>query len=88
MSYRDYDLGEISSSSSGLDSFLGDKSSTSLPKTARVKVASLDQLEGFVRTASDTLIHKSDKDLWSLQKDANGDYYIERLFDGDAPLKG
>jgi len=32
------------------------------------------------------LIHKSTKDLWELKKDANGEYYIEELFDGPDPL--
>jgi hypothetical protein len=52
------------------------------------KIASLGQLNGFVRIASDTLINKSKKDLWALKK--NGDsYVIERLFqDGGLPLKG
>lgn len=57
--------------------------------TGRTKVASLDQLNGFIRTAEDQLIHKSDRDLWSLRKDAQGDFYVERMFDETgAPLKG
>lgn len=55
----------------------------------RMRVASLEQLNGFIRTAEDTLVHKSDRDLWSLGKDANGDFYVERMFDdAGAPLKG
>lgn len=55
----------------------------------RMRVASLEQLSGFIRTAEDTLVHKSDRDLWSLGKDANGDFYVERMFDdAGAPLKG
>lgn len=53
------------------------------------RVASLSQLEGFVRVAEDQLVHKSDKDLWSLQKGADGEFYIQRMFDdAGGPLKG
>ena len=60
------------------------------PKTAgRRKVASLEHLNGFIRTAEDTLVHKSDRDLWALRKDGAGEFYIERMFDEQgAPLKG
>lgn len=97
---NDFDLGNMQVTNGGLDSFLGDNSElvtppTAMPKQAarpragRVKVASLSQLSGFVRTAEDTLIHKSDRDLWALQKDAKGEFYIERMFDAQgAPLKG
>lgn len=54
----------------------------------RVKVGSLDQLDGFVRVASDTLINKATNDLWALRKDGDN-FYIERLFeDNGQPLKG
>lgn len=57
--------------------------------SSRKKVASLEQLEGFVRTASDTLVHKSNQDLWSLQKDEGGSFFIERKFDSSGgPVKG
>lgn len=60
-----------------------------LPKGSRVRVASVQQLDGFVRLSAETLIHKSDRDLWSLRKEADGQYYIERLFDDNGePLKG
>lgn len=99
---NDFDLGNIQVTNGGLDSFLGDNSemvtpNAAIPKQAavaparagRVKVASLAQLSGFVRTAEDTLIHKSNRDLWALQKDAKGEFYIERMFDAQgAPLKG
>lgn len=55
----------------------------------RRKIASLEQLSGFIRTAEDTLVHKSDRDLWALRKDGSGEFYIERMFDeAGAPLKG
>jgi hypothetical protein len=47
----------------------------------------LTQFFSSSRTASDTLIHKATKDLWSLKKDGS-DYVIERLFDDSgSPLK-
>lgn len=62
-----------------------------VPKKAsgRMKVGSLEQLSGFIRTAEDTLVHKSNRDLWSLRKDGHGEFYIERMFDDSGlPLKG
>jgi hypothetical protein len=100
----DFDLGSLESSNGGLDAFLGDNPGVTTPlglekvagqrpppskATGRTKVASLEQLSGFIRTAEDQLIHKSDRDLWSLRKDAQGDFYVERMFDETgAPLKG
>jgi len=56
--------------------------------TGRTKVASLGDLGGFLRKASDTLVHVSSQDLWSLKKEADGSFYIERLFDDNGnPLK-
>jgi len=54
----------------------------------RVRVGSLQQLQGFVRVASDTLINKATNDLWALRKEGEA-YFIERLFQDDGqPLKG
>lgn len=98
---RDFDLSDVQGSSIGLDAFLGENPEVvgSVPierrvaarakLAGRVKIATLDQLRGFVRTAEDTLVHTSDRDLWALRKDAGGDFYIERMFDETgAPLKG
>lgn len=59
-------------------------------KTAAIrKVATLGDLTDFVRLSSEQLIHKSNRDLWALKKQADGSYYIERLFDDNGePLKG
>lgn len=98
----DFDLGNMQVTNGGLDSFLSDNAELVAPPTAapkvaatpptrpgRVKVASLAQLSGFVRTAEDTLVHKSDRDLWALRKDRSGEFYIERMFDDQGvPLKG
>ena len=55
----------------GMDSFL-------LPNT--IRVASLGDLSEFFRVSSDTLIHKSVKDLWRVSEDEGGKVVIERLF--------
>ena len=62
-----------------LDKFLGNSS---------VKVACLDDLFSFERVASDTLIHKSSEELWSIGVDASGQTFIAKLYDDKgAPLK-
>lgn len=86
----DFDLGQIQgSTASGLDSlFEREKHIISPHKTGRTKLASLKDMEGFIRLSADTLIHKSDRDLWSLKKEGDG-FYVERLFDDTGePLKG
>ena len=64
---------------SGVDEFLSNK----------IKVASLGDLSDFFRLATDTLIHKAEKDLWKISEDAKGGVVIERLFDPDTkkPIK-
>lgn len=58
------------------------------PVAARVKVASLGDLEGFERQSAEILVNKSTRDLWALKQDGS-DYFIERLFeDNGDPLKG
>jgi hypothetical protein len=53
----------------------------------QMRVASLGDLGDFFKVASDTLVHKSTKDLWSFRQDGS-DYVIERLFDNAGePLK-
>ena len=53
------------------------------------RIASLGDLTSFfTKVGSDTLIHKSTRDLWALKQDAGG-FLIERLFDDNGePLKG
>ena len=55
----------------------------------RMHAASLGDLTSFLKVAEGTLIHKSTKDLWTFNKDADGNLLVERLFDGNGdPLKG
>jgi len=59
-----------------------------VPEPERMRVASVEQLKGFSRVASDTLVRKSERDLWSLKQDDEGEWVIERLYDdNDNPIK-
>jgi hypothetical protein len=94
---RDFKLSQIESGQSvGIDALfenepqivspVGQAKSASAPK--RVKVGSLNQLQGFVRVATDTLVNKATNDLWALMKEGDT-FFIERLFQDDGqPLKG
>lgn len=87
---RDFDLGQIQvTASSGLDALFEQEPQLVRPfKTMRRRVASLQDLDAFQRVSADTLIHKSDRDLWSIGKEADGSFYVQRLFDDQAPVKG
>lgn len=98
MSYKDFDLGALEVQASGMDSFLGEEEADiqdlrdlvagNSNQKQKVRVANVTQLSGFTRVASDTLIRKSERDLWSLTQSEDGDWIIERLFDEDGkPLK-
>ena len=92
-----FKLENIELAATGLDAFFEQSPEIVTPpgqpkqaseKPKRVKVGSLSQLQGFVRTSSDTLVHKSTNDLWTLKKDGDA-FFIERLFtDSGTPLKG
>ena len=74
--------------SAGIDSHFV-RQASSEPTKYRKKVANLGDLSGFIRNSNNQLIHKSNRDLWSLKKEADGSFYIERLFDDNGtPLKG
>ena len=54
-----------------------------------VKVASIDDLFAFHRAGENHLIHKSTRDLWSIETADDGGVRITRLFDNDGePVKG
>ncbi len=94
----DFKLGGIESGpATGMDAFFaaepeivtptGKSKVASAPK--RVKVTSLQQLKGFQRVAADTLVNRVTQDLWSIAKDGNGEFFVQRLFNDDGqPLKG
>ena len=61
-----------------------------MPRSANdIRCASLGDLTEFLKVAEGKLIHKSTKDLWSFQKDADGMFVVTRLFDDSGePLRG
>ena len=69
----------------GMDDFLDPPAQ--LPD--QIKVATLGDLSDFFRVASDTLVHKAEKDLWRISENKKGEVIIERLFNPDTkkPLK-
>lgn len=87
----DFDLGDMEvGGAPGFDSMIQREAHITKPtKTARVKVASIADLKDFDRGGMDTLVHRSDRELWALKKEADGSFFIERLFDDNGdPLKG
>ena len=63
----DFDLGQMQvSGSSGIDALFEREPqlvTASVPK--RIRVASLQQLAGLQRVSAETLVHKSNRDLWA-----------------------
>lgn len=88
MSERDFDLGSFQvQGSSGMDAFFKREPAIVTP-TKRMKVASIQDLNGFQRLSAETLIHKAQKDLWSIKRETDGSMVIERQFDGNGdPLR-
>ena len=85
-----FDFGDFETTgASGLDAlFQREPQLVAPPKTARVRVASVQALKPFERVSAETLVHKSDRDLWAIKKEGES-YFIERLFDDNGtPLKG
>jgi len=71
------------------ESFISDLSSRTastidsfLSTNKFIKVSSMD-LEQFLKVSDETLIHKSDKDIWKMVKDKEGNVYISRMHDED-----
>lgn len=96
----DFKFEHMQGGATGMDAFFENEPSATSPfgqkaatqKAAakaqpRIKVAALSQLEGFTRTASDQLVHKSTQDLWSIQREG-GEFVIQRLFQDGTPVKG
>lgn len=61
----------------------GRKAKAASERRHRRKVSSLGDLSNFLRFSKDLLIHKSEKDLWRLTKDADGNHVIEKLYESD-----
>lgn len=78
------------SGSPGMDALFAREPAIIAKKVAasRRKVGSLGDLSEFIRVSAETLIHKSQRELWAL-KQGDGGFYVERLFDDNGePLKG
>jgi hypothetical protein len=86
----EFDLSGIQGQGSpGLDALFQQEPHLVRTTTNRRVVASISDLKNFMRISSETLVHKSDKELWTLRKEADGKFYVERLFDDNGePLKG
>ena len=84
-----FDLSSMQGQGSyGLDAFLEREPQIVTPKTGRRMVASIQDLAGFVRISSDALVHKAERDLWSIKKQPDGSMFVERMFaDDGSPLK-
>ena len=88
---KDYDLSGITMGGEvGLDALFAREQHILRPhKSGRRKIASMEDIKDFQRQSAETLVHKSERDLWALKKEADGQYFIERLFDDlGEPLKG
>jgi hypothetical protein len=86
---KDFDIGSMFQvqGSYGLDSFFAREPQMITP-SGRRKVGSLQDLSSFIRLSNDTLIHKSEKDLWAIKREADGSMIIERQFDDNGkPLR-
>ena len=86
----EFDLGSMEmSGASGMDALFEREANLVTPlKTSRVRVASCADLRQFTRLSAETLIHKSNRDLWSIKSEGEA-FFIERLFDDNgSPLKG
>lgn len=87
----DFDLQSIEAGgpSAGIDALFQQQPQMVQASDHRRRVASLGDLSSFIRLSGETLIHRSQKDLWALKKEADGSFFIERLFDDNgSPLKG
>ena len=64
----------------GLDTLLSSES---------IKLGSMDDLFSFHRVSKDVLVHKAEKDLWTIGENKKGDVVIQRLFKNDTnePIK-
>ena len=85
---KDFDIASIQTSCpSSFDDFLKDITQNPPKAPMRKKLANLGSLNEFLRISNEQLVHKSTRDLWALQKDAKGNFYVERLFEEGEPLQ-
>jgi hypothetical protein len=87
MSSRNFDLSAFEvQGSTGLDAFFSREPEIVTP--TRVRVASIRDLNPFTRLSADELVHKADRDLWTIKRQSDGAMFVERMFDDNgSPLK-
>lgn len=73
-------------SSSSVDSFFK-KPEPTVRTSGKIRVSSVNNVPGFQKVSSDTLVHLAQKDFWKIGQDDEG-YFIERLVDDSSgPIK-
>lgn len=80
---------DVFASESSIDDFYTTNSARKNTKQ-KIRVASISDLNGFVKIAKDKLVRVSNKDFWRLAQDSEtGEYVIERIEDDlDGPVQG
>ena len=68
------------STNSDLEDFFKTKKASRKKTSKIMKMADFDN---FIKVGNDLLIHKSDKDLWAMDTDDDGNIVVSRLFDSD-----
>lgn len=82
------DICDLRLSSSSVDDFFVDGASKKVASTGKIRIANVQQLEGFQVLSADKLVHLSQQDFWHIGQDAEG-FFIERLVDdSDGPISG
>jgi len=77
-SFFDANIDDLNSrTSSAIDGFLSDNTNNI------IKVSSSMDLTDFMKVSDDTLIHKSNKDIWKVLKDKSGNVFIKRMMEED-----
>jgi len=78
----EFTVDSLTACDTGIDGYLSSGRETR-------RVAGMKDLSGFMRVGSNLLVNKSTRDLWTLKKDANGNFIIERIESGEDenPLK-
>jgi hypothetical protein len=89
MMSKDFDMATFEvQGSTGLDAYFARDPSIVTPVGSRRKIATLQDLSGFVRVSNETLIHRADRDLWAISRQEDGTMFVERQFDDNGtPLK-
>lgn len=85
---KDFDLSTFEvQAASGLDALFEREPQMVTPKN-RIRLASVQDLKPYQRLSTETLIHKSEKDLWAIKRQGDGSMFIERMFDDNGkPLR-